>query len=807
MHIDQQKILDKLYPKLRQYLESHGINTEDKFCCISRNHEDLDPSCHIMHHNPNLAYCFGCSRSFNIFHAANELDGLPFRGSDFWKFTIPELCERFGIEYTPVELTEEDKERLKMFAAYRDASDIICTYPDPGKFNGYDTPIYEHIAERGWNIETAKQLRIGAVPSKEVFLNKMKESEWDEIYLASIGLTDTRIFNRNSLIFVVCDENGRPRGFAARDMKHNGKNGDKYVNSKTTLIYHKNELLFNYHNARQHMRTDEPIWIVEGYADVPTLYEAGIKNVAGVGGTSFGEEHIELLSRCDVFNLIFMFDNDSYEGTKKRGGQEALERILNNYFKGSAIFNIKIKPLPDNTDPDEFIREYGIEEFEKLPLLIPFEWILKRAPYDVDPYDLANKLIPDIAIEPTAITREKMIKALKEVTGISEETIKDDVRVELKKHDKDADRATKQWAEQATYKLREIMRKHATPDEVLDHLGTTWDETKRRYEHIENDEMKYTKRLKETRKKFMTDSQPPFDMGKFQRWATLTKTIRRTGSFIGLAAPANIGKSSLIRNISWEIVTNNNDALLIYFSLDDSFDKLLSSFLAIETHMPINTIRDASRELIDDREKMKRWTKAWEKLELLKERLILKDISDGSTLTYVEKMIKYYKQQHPNLNPIIVIDSFNKLKDFLNHEKEERAGLLSTKLSSIATRYDVPIITVLELRKTLNARATLMDIKNTRTIEYDADMVLMMHQDLHFDQDSHWYWWCETEIGRVKMPICELLFAKNKESEFKGRIFFKFRSDQSTFEELSSAEIKEFIDKDSERNRRQDFIR
>ena len=116
-----------------------------------------------------------------------------------------------------------------------------------------------------------------------------------EKYGLGTGYNDL-YFNR--IMFPLFDTNNRAVGFSGRI--YNTSEGSKYINTKETPIFKKGELLYNYYNAKDHVRLSKNVILVEGFMDVIRLYSVGIKNVVALMGTSLTKEQINLLKRLST---------------------------------------------------------------------------------------------------------------------------------------------------------------------------------------------------------------------------------------------------------------------------------------------------------------------------------------------------------------------------------------------------------------------------------------------------------------------------------------------------------------------------
>lgn len=189
----------------------------------------------------------------------------------------------------------------------------------------------EYIQDRGVNDATADEFFIGFCPRNSP--------------------EAVRQFS-GRLIFPIFDRSGEPIGFGGRSI-----NGDmpKYYNSPTEAAYSKGRVLYNIDKASDYILMAKYAIVVEGYMDVLSLWQAGIKNVVASCGTSFTRYQLRLLKRY-ADKVLLVFDGDS-------AGAKAAERAANGL--AGERYPLYTLMLPGGADPDEFIRLNGVTRFRE----------------------------------------------------------------------------------------------------------------------------------------------------------------------------------------------------------------------------------------------------------------------------------------------------------------------------------------------------------------------------------------------------------------------------------------------------------
>jgi DNA primase len=193
-------------------------------------------------------------------------------------------------------------------------------------------------------------------------------------------MRDNRLVDnyRGRIIFPIHNQSGKILGFGARLIKKNDR-APKYINTPENEIYLKSKLLYGMYFARQTIDKQDECLLVEGYTDVISLHQAGVENVVASGGTALTVDQLRLIRKY-THNLTIVYDGDS-AGIKAaaRGLDLALEEGL----------NVKLVLIPDNEDPDSYVKKIGssafksfIEQNRKDIILFQLEIALKDAGND-----------------------------------------------------------------------------------------------------------------------------------------------------------------------------------------------------------------------------------------------------------------------------------------------------------------------------------------------------------------------------------------------------------------------------------------
>jgi DNA primase len=231
---------------------------------------------------------------------------------------------------------------------------------------------------------------------------------------------------RKRVMFPIANEGGRVIAFTARTLESGEKAGPKYLNSPETPLYSKGQVLFNLDKAKQAIRNDGGVVLVEGQMDCISVYLAGIPNVIATSGTAFTEHQTRLLKRYAT-KAIVNFDPDT------AGGNAAEKSIALLTEEG---FDVQVLTLEGGLDPDRYVRERGARAYAQVLRAAPTyqNWLIDRARQlypGRDPKaktEALNFLLPHIRRIPSRIARDAFANDAAQALGIDSGL----VRAELK---------------------------------------------------------------------------------------------------------------------------------------------------------------------------------------------------------------------------------------------------------------------------------------------------------------------------------------------------------------------------------------
>ena len=320
-------------------------------------HQEKTPS-FVVNPNKNIFKCFGCGKGGDSVSFIMEHE----------KFTFPEalryLAQKYHIDVEETQVSTEEKqvldEKESLLIALNYAAKFYqtqLTETEDGKAIGLS-----YFKERGFLDDTIQTFQLGYSPdSFDTFYNQAIKDGYNEEILLKAGLIKEKNgkhydFFRDRVMFPIFNVSGKVVAFGGRMLKSAKSDNPnvynpKYINTAETDVYHKSQVLYGISHAKAEIRKHDVCYLVEGYTDVISLYQAGIKNVVASSGTALTKEQVQLIKRFTQ-NMVILYDGDA-AGIKAalRGLDIVLEQGL----------NVKLVLLPDSEDPDSFVKKNGTD--------------------------------------------------------------------------------------------------------------------------------------------------------------------------------------------------------------------------------------------------------------------------------------------------------------------------------------------------------------------------------------------------------------------------------------------------------------
>lgn len=418
-------------------------------------HSEKTPS-FMVSRKKRIFHCFGCHVGGDVFKFISE----------YMKLNYVEAVHHIAKEYNITISYEQggasaadDRQEILLdvnVQAARWYSDNLLNSPEGEQARKY-------FENRKLKISTLRAFGLGFAPpgNRELtdFLKEKGIEPEKALELGMLGKNDrgeTYDRFRGRIMFPIFSTTGRVIGFGGRLLEQREGVG-KYVNSPESIVYSKGKVLYGLSHSKDEIRKKDFAIVVEGYMDLISLYQEGIKNVVAASGTAFTEDQALLLSRFTK-KAVLIFDADA-------AGVKASIRTIEVLLKKN--FSIQVLALPTGEDPDSFVRKNGAEEFEKLlsgaKNFIEYQMMVYKSQGKFDDPASTSEAIKEmvqlLALIDDELTREVYLRSVSDTFRISHALVSDELKKTLQKLKRESVKQAPQVSQTNTTTI---------PDDLLD---------------------------------------------------------------------------------------------------------------------------------------------------------------------------------------------------------------------------------------------------------------------------------------------------------------------------------------------------
>ncbi len=426
-------------------LKKHGLT----FVGSCPFHKETKPSFNVNRER-QFYHCFGCDKGGDVLRFLMDITGMSFIEA------LQQLAERVGLKVPEKHVIDPGiREKTDLIIA---ANTTTAEYFHRTLYETAGEAGMNYLLDRGLTKETIRTFRLGYSPQDSSgLISFVKKKSVNEKALDDAGIIkkssyDSAPFNRfgGRVIFPIIDQTARILGFGARLLEGEGA---KYVNSPESPVYHKSSVLFGIYQAKAGIKMARSAVVVEGYMDVISLHQAGIKNVIAASGTAFTVEQGRMITRF-ARNVTLLFDGDS-------AGMSAAARGADNLL--ATDLSIGVAVLPEGHDPDSYVREKGADSLleyigSRMDL---WEFKLKVLSGDSvkaeDRIKLAGEIADSISLIPDELKRDVYIRDMSEKIGIDIDAMRKAVNGRIRKKKFRRDSGTPKKQETGTSGERELL--------------------------------------------------------------------------------------------------------------------------------------------------------------------------------------------------------------------------------------------------------------------------------------------------------------------------------------------------------------
>ncbi|MDR3701642.1 MAG: DNA primase [Candidatus Sulfopaludibacter sp.] len=333
--------------------------------CPFHNEKKASFTVHVVH---QFYKCFSCGAGGDVFKFVQETQGISFYEA------LIVLADRCGIAM-PKRGNYSDEDSRRRGAILR-MHELAQENFQANLKSAAGEAARAYLARRGVAAETIERFGLGySDRSGRALMRVLESQDFSAAQVEESGLVgkrqDSSMYDRfrNRLMFPIHDESGRIIAFGGRALAADDE--PKYLNSPETPIYKKSRVLYNLHRAKEAIRKEDRVILVEGYMDAIGVSAAGFPGVVASCGTSLTSEQIQALARHSR-HMVMNFDPDP-------AGANATEKRIDALLQEG--MQIRILELDGGLDPDEYCKDHGAEAYaEKLRQAKGyFHWLADRA--------------------------------------------------------------------------------------------------------------------------------------------------------------------------------------------------------------------------------------------------------------------------------------------------------------------------------------------------------------------------------------------------------------------------------------------
>ncbi len=335
-------------------------------------HTEKTPSFNVSPEN-GMFYCYGCHKGGSIFNFIMEIEGVTFVEA------VKILADKAGVD---INITQESSEKEKLKTAIVELNKRVAKSLHYILLNSSSAKhAFTYLEKRKISKKIIEEFVLGYMPADRDWLFEfLRKKNYSKDFLLKSGL----FFERNGkvlpyfvdrIIFPIFNSRGQIVGFGGRTLSQKGS--PKYLNTPDTIVFHKKENIFGLFQALKTIKEKSQFVLVEGYMDVLTMQQAGIKNTVAPLGTAFTENQAYMLKRY-ANNGILAFDGDEAGKKATLRSMEILEQIG---------INSEVIVFPNSSDPAEIFEKEGFEKLKKVLkyTINSFQYLLE---YEISKYDI-----------------------------------------------------------------------------------------------------------------------------------------------------------------------------------------------------------------------------------------------------------------------------------------------------------------------------------------------------------------------------------------------------------------------------------
>lgn len=375
----------------------------------------------VVSPDKQIYHCFSSGKGGNVLSFIMHQEHLTF--PEAVKF----LADRVGVVVPEASFSQDGSGSLRQSIyevnelAVKFYQQVLLTSREP-----LVEEAREYLKRRGISLEMVHTFQLGCAPdSWDSLLKHLREKKISLKLMEQAGLIMKRSSGdgyydrfRGRIVFPIFDYRGRCVAFGARTLKNEDA---KYINSSDTPVYTKGNHLYGFSWARQAIGEKDYVVVVEGYLDCLTPFQNGLQNIVASLGTALTVDQIRLIRRF-TRNVVMLFDTD-------KAGLNAIMRSLDPLLEEE--MRIKIAVLEEGSDPDSFVRDYGVaalqQRVDRAVSFFEFQWMVLSRQFDPMTVegraDISQRIVPVLKKIKDEVLKAGYVKELASKLAVPERAV------------------------------------------------------------------------------------------------------------------------------------------------------------------------------------------------------------------------------------------------------------------------------------------------------------------------------------------------------------------------------------------------
>lgn len=774
---------DLLLHQLRDYLESHGIDST-KHVCLRPDHDDSTPSAHVYDTN---IWCYGCSRSMSIFDAAHFLEGFPARGTPmFYQGNVLMLAKRFGIKL-PLATEDDSVSLLNALVNY-----TIGPYLDKVAAEQGRSPeeVLQDSTKDGWGIHTAlaetqkrEQPASIRLPPYQECLNFLMGKGFTREQVLAAGVGQKLIAYSNQLCLPLWVAKGICGGLQTRNERYEeDRYGPKYMFTYNNNIWTKSSYVYGIADIPRKREGDDDFiqkhtFVLEGIKDCLAVRMAGYLSTTTLNADVSLDQIDELIAHKQM-HLCFAFDPDK-AGLK--GMLKGCERAMRRGLFPSVLH------WPNERDAFEHLVLVNPElSADMMEDGVAFWVRWKKNEYQGEVTLVARDAVDILLDVPSHIARGELAQAIAQNLQVNHAHLLADC---------DAEELQRR---NASYKSDLQIYKNAMhqAEEHPENTSVLFNKAHRMVQYNQGARIDFSKSSLISKIQRMESGDADLSehdvLFREQGLGFLSNLLHKEGlgytqgTLAAIGGDPHTGKTALAIQIGTEWLMGSDNSILLYFATDDHEHFLLPRFISCMIMDPRfysfyagSTALEGSDTFHLYRKRQRAYARLIEYIRT--DRFVMIDKTTTGFLADVSVMARRLRDKYPDAPIMIMNDNMCQNADFADMDENSQLSMTGEMGKELAINSNLTFWGPVQYRKNRPfGRPVNSDIAGRADFQYHCNIIIHLHNDFaknngHLPACSY-----AVEIDGQLIPRVSLELAKNKVSGKLGRYILNLWS-RSTF--------------------------